>query len=43
MKLANAETSSRTAAFGGNFGLEVSSGYPLPNRFKQLAGSPVPC
>src|ERR1700722_12048678 len=43
MKLANAETSSRTAAFGVDVGLEVSSGYPFPPRFRQVVGSPVPC
>ena len=43
MKLANAETSSKTAAFEDAAGFEVSSGYPLPERFRQFAGSPVPC
>src|SRR5580704_16977515 len=43
MKLANAETSSRTAAFGDAAGFDVSSGYPLPARLRQFAGSPVCC
>src|ERR1700728_2698474 len=43
MKLANAETSSRTAAFGVVVGLDLSSGYPCPPRFRQFAGSPVLC
>ena len=41
MKLANAETSSRTAACGVSVGLDVSSGYPVPVRFRQFDGSPV--
>jgi len=40
MKFAKAETSSRTAAFVVCVGLEASSGYPVPVRFRQLAGSP---
>src|SRR5579864_9434589 len=36
MKLAKAETSSRTAAFDVWVGLDVSSGYPPPLRFRQF-------
>ena len=36
MKFANAETSSSTAAFGDEVGFDVSSGYPFPERFRQL-------
>ena len=42
MKFANAETSSRTAELGVELGLDASSGYPVPLRFRQLAGRPRP-
>src|SRR5262249_43195879 len=42
IKLENAEASSRTSAFEVAVGWEVSSGYPPLERFKQLAGRPVP-